>query len=148
LKASKGTFKVIVSSVPWAPGVKSGSKDTWDGFPDERDAVFQFIANNEINGVVLMSADRHRSDLRRIQNGESYDLYEMMSSRLTNTHVHPLVQNAKGSDFVMGYNQECSFGLVQIDTTLADPTLTYSIVNIDNEEVGTRVIQLSELGGR
>jgi alkaline phosphatase D len=145
LKSSKATFKVLASPVPWSPGVKPGSKDTWDGFPDEREEIFAFIEKHKIDGVLLMAADRHRSDLRRIKRPDGYDLYEMLSARLTNVHTHPLVQNAKGSEFIMGYNKECSFGLVDFETTLTDPKLNYRIVNIDNEEVGAHVLKLSEL---
>lgn len=145
LKASPGVFKVLVSSVPWSPGVKPGSKDTWDGFADEREEIFSFIEKQKINGVLLMAADRHRSDFRKIPRPQGYDLYEMMSSRLTNVHTHGLAKGALGSEFIMGYNAQCSFGLVEFDTTLKDPQFTYTIVNIDNEEVGTASLKLSEL---
>ncbi len=146
LKNSKGVFKVIVSSVPWSPGVKGGSKDTWDGFADEREEIFSTIEKNKIAGVLLMAADRHRTDYRKIARPNGYDLYEVMSSRLTNVHTHGLMQNAKGSEFIMGYNKTCSFGLVEFDTTTEDPTLTYTMVDIDNQEQGKATLKLSELG--
>jgi len=65
LKGSTATFKVIASPVPWAAGTKPGSLDTWDGFPDEREKIFSFLEKNKIAGVVLLSADRHRSDAWR-----------------------------------------------------------------------------------
>ncbi len=145
LERSKGTFKVLASPVPWSPGVKPRSRDTWDGYADEREEIFSFIERREIEGVVLMAADRHRSDLRRIRRPRSYDLYEVMSSRLTNVHTHGLVKNARGSEFIMGYNEKCSFGLMQFDTTLDDPQLAYRIVTIEGEVVGSRVLQLSAL---
>jgi alkaline phosphatase D len=145
LKSSKGKFKVLASSVPWSPGVKPGSKDTWDGFAAEREEIFSFIGKHRINGVILMAADRHRSDLRRIRRAEGYDLYEVMSSRLTNVHTHGLVKNARGSEFIMGYNGKCSFGLLEFDTAGGDPRVKYTIVNIDNEAVDSRTLKLSEL---
>ena len=145
LKSSKGKFKVVASPVPWSPGVKAKSTDTWDGFSEEREEIFSFIEQQRIDGVVLMAADRHRSDLRKIERPKGYDLYEVMSSRLTNVHTHPLVENAKGSQFIMGYNEACSFGLMEFDTTLSDPQVKYNIVNIDNEVVGSRTLQLSQL---
>jgi len=145
LKASKGKFKMLVSSVPWSPGVKPRSRDTWDGFSAEREEIFSFLETNRIGGVVLMSADRHRSDFRRIKRPEGYDLYEMESSRLTNVHTHGLMQKAKGSEFIMGFNTKCSFGLLDFDTTLADPQLKYTIVDIDNKEIDSRTLKLSQL---
>jgi alkaline phosphatase D len=106
LAASTGRFKVLASSVPWSPGVKPGSPDTWDGYTEEREEIFSFIDNNNINGVLLMAADRHRSDLRKTPRPKGYDFYEVMSSRLTNVHTHSLVKDAEGSQFIMGYNEK------------------------------------------
>jgi alkaline phosphatase D len=145
LKNSKGTFKVLASSVPWSPGVKPGSKDTWDGFADERDAIFSFLTKHKLTGVVLMAADRHRTDLRRIARPDDYPLYEVMSSRLTNVHTHGLMEEAKGSEFLMGYNKEPSFGSMEFDTAAEEPSVRYDIINIDNEVVGTHTIKLGEL---
>ena len=92
-----------------------------------------------------MSADRHRTDLRRILRSNTYDLYEVMSSKLTNVHTHDLLKNAKGSEFIMGYNRKCSFGLLEFDTQLEDPQVKYSIVNIDNKLIDSRVLKLSQL---
>jgi alkaline phosphatase D len=144
LKSSAGTFKVLTSPVPWSPGVKR-SKDTWDGFPEEREEIFSFIETHHISGVLLMGADRHRSDLRKIKRANGYDLYEVMSSRLTNVHTHGLIEDAKGSEFIMGYNSKCSFGLVTFDTTAEDPSITYSIVSIDDELIDSRSLTLSQL---
>jgi len=145
LKNSTSTFKILASPVPWSPGVKPGSKDTWDGFDEERDQIFSYIHSNQIDGVVLLAADRHRSDLRRIPRKDGYAFNEVMSSRLTNVHTHSLVENAKGSEFILGYNKKCSFGLLAFDTTASDPTIKYTIVNIDGEEVGDAVLKLSQM---
>lgn len=145
LKNSNGKFKVLASSVPWSLGVKPHRNDTWDGFEKEREQIFSFIHENRINGVLLMAADRHRSDFRRIPRSKGYDFYEVMSSRLTNIHTHNMIKNAKGSDFIMGYNEKCSFGLLQFDTTEPDPQVTYKIINIDNQLIAAYTLKLSHL---
>lgn len=134
LKNSKGTFKVLASSVPWSAGVKPGSRDTWDGFTAEREEIFSFIEDNRINGVVLIAADRHRVDIRRTKRDKGYDLYEFMSSRLTNVHTHGLVDNAKGSEYVLGYNATPAFAKLEFDTTANPATLTCRIIDIDNRQ--------------
>ena len=101
LKKSKPTFKVIASSVAWASGAKPGSRDTWDGFPEEREEIFSLIEDNAIDGVVLLSADRHRSEAWKIPRPNGYPLYDLMSSRLTNVHTHELVPGA-----LFDYNDE------------------------------------------
>ena len=151
LGGSKATFKVLVSSVPWAFGTKPstqttdrgqvpGSLDTWEGFKKEREEIFSFIEKNKINGVVLLSADRHRSDTWKIERENGYTLYEFESSKLTNIHTHQLIPAA-----LFGYNQKCSFGLLTFDTTKPDPELTYQIISIDNEVINTLTLKKSQL---
>ena len=151
LKASKATFKVLASPVPWAFGAKSGIQrtrrgmvqgglDTWEGFKAEREEIFSLLEENKIDGVILISADRHRTDVRKIERENGYAFYEFESSRLTNIHTHDLVPGA-----LFGYNEKCSFGLFTFDTTIPDPEITFQIVNIDNEVIYTLSLKKSQL---
>jgi alkaline phosphatase D len=141
LKASRGTFKVICSPVPWEYRTKGKSRDTWNGFQAEREKIFSLIEKEKIEGVLLMSADRHRSDAWQIKRPGGYDLYEFNSSRLTNQHVHGEMAAA-----IFSYNKKQSFGLVTFDTTAADPTVTYKVINIDGKEMHTITLKRSQLG--
>jgi alkaline phosphatase D len=145
LKNSKGTFKVLASSVPWSPGVKPRSRDTWDGFAAEREEIFSFIEANRIDGVVLMAADRHRVDIRKTKREKGYDLLEFMSSRLTNVHTHSLVENAKGSEFVLGYNATPAFAKLEFDTAASPPTLTCRVIDIENKQHHEYRVTLDQL---
>jgi alkaline phosphatase D len=140
LRASKGAFKVLASSVPWAFNTKPGSRDTWEGYKEEREEIFSFLQDNKIEGVFLLSADRHRSDVWKIERAGAYDLYEFESSRLTNVHTHKLMPGA-----LFGYNKKCSFGLLSFDTTLPDPQVTYRVISIDNEVVHTLTLSRSQM---
>ena len=140
LAGSKGTFKVLCSPVPWTFKAKGSSKDTWNGFREERGEIFDLIRDKRVEGVVLMSADRHRSDAWRIKHPGLYDLYEFNSSRLTNQHVHGTMKEA-----IFSYNKKQSFGLVDFDTTATDPSATYRVVTIDGERVHRLVVRRSQL---
>lgn len=145
LLASKGTFKVIVSSVPWAYGAKAtmgGRYDTWRGYQKERQEIFDFLAEHKIEGVILLSADRHRSDLWKIERENGYPLYELESSKLVNTHTHDRMDD---SECILSYNKKCSFGKIIFKTNVEKPYLTYEIWNIDNEKMETYQINLDEL---
>ena len=130
LSKSTATFKVIASPVPWSYESKKDAKDTWNGFHKERGEIFDFLTENKINGVFLISADRHRSDAWEIKRDQGYSLYEFMSSRLTNQHYHPLEAGA-----LFGYNEKPSFGKLTFNTTISNPSVTYEIYNIDNEKI-------------
>ena len=142
LRNARGTFKVLASPVPWASGAKPGraGMDTWEGFKEERAEIFAFLARHKIDGVILISADRHRSDAWKIERASGYPLYEFESSRLTNIHTHGIMPGS-----LFGYNEKCSFGLLSFDTTASDPTVTYRIINIDNAVMHTLVLRKSQL---
>lgn len=139
LKAAKGILKVIASPVPWDYRTKGGSLDTWNGFQKEREEVFSFIEKNKIDGVFLISADRHRSDAWEIKRENGNSFYEFNSSRLTNQHVHGTMKEA-----LFSYNKKQSFGFVTIDTTAKDPTVRYEVVTIDGETVHTIDLKKSQ----
>ena len=132
LKASRGTFKVLASPVPWTENIKPGSPDPWDGFTAEREEIFSFLEEHAIEGVFLIAADRHRTDLRVNRRPAGYDLYEFESSRLTNRHTHAIV---KTPGLIWGYNKTCSFAQMQFDTTRSDPQVTFSAIAIDGQEM-------------
>jgi len=140
LKKSKATFKVLASPVPWSFNTKGDSLDTWNGFRDERNEIFGFLEKNKIDGVILISADRHRSDARRIDRESAYPLYEFESSRLTNQHKHGLKPGA-----IFAYNEKQSFGLLSFDTAIPDPTVTFQIISIDNEPIHGLTLKHSEI---
>ena len=142
LKNSVGTFKVLASPVPWTEGIKPGSKDPWDGFPEEREEIFSFIEHEGIEGVFLVAADRHRTDLRITKRRNGYDLFEFESSRLTNRHTHKVV---KTPGLVWGYSETCSFGLMSFDTMATDPQVTFECITIDGEKKHEFVLRRSML---
>ena len=142
LRQSKATFKVLASPVPWAFGSKSGrgGMDTWEGFREEREEIFSFLTRHEIDGVILLSADRHRGDAWKIERPDDYPLYEFENARLTNIHFHPTMSGA-----LFSYNAKCVFGQLLFDTTLPNPQVTYRIVTIDDEPVYTLTLSKSRL---
>jgi len=140
LKAAKGAFKVICSPVPWTFKAKGNSGDTWNGFRQERNEIFAFLAAEKIDGVILLSADRHRSDAWKLARPDGYPLYEFESSRLTNIHVH-----APQPGSLFSYNKKNSYGQLTFDTTKSDPTVTYKIFSIDDELIHTFTVKKSEI---
>ena len=142
LRESDATFKVIASPVSWHDGAKpgQGGLDTWKGFPGERAEIFGWIDEHDIDGVVLLSSDRHRSDAYRHERSAGYDLYEFASAQYTNLHTHDLMEAA-----LFGYNEKPSFGLLTFDTAGEKPSVTYQIVNIEGEVMHTLKIALEDL---
>ena len=148
LKNSTAKFKVIGSPVAWADDAKSATEggaahDTWFGYPHERGEIFNFINANQIDGVILLAGDRHRSDVRVHQRERGYPLYEFESSRLTNDGFHE-----PHGKTLFTYTEKQSFGLLTFDFTKQDPVATLEFVNIDGRSVYELNIPLSEISHR
>ncbi|MFD0894637.1 alkaline phosphatase family protein [Luteolibacter ambystomatis] len=60
LKASTAPFKILCTGMVWYP--KGGKeKDHWETYSSEREAIYSFIKDEKISGVVLVSGDIHVS---------------------------------------------------------------------------------------
>jgi alkaline phosphatase D len=83
LKRSTAIFKVIVSGSGFSKSKGEGG-DSWAAFLHERDRLFDFVRDQEITGVVLLSGDSHIGELNVIPWSEhgGYDLYDLVSSPL------------------------------------------------------------------
>src|SRR5882672_4319193 len=61
LNDGSGRVKMVVTSVPFFPDLKSDSDDKWSGFVPERTKILDFILVNKIGKVVFLSGDVHCS---------------------------------------------------------------------------------------
>jgi alkaline phosphatase D len=82
LKSSKATFKVICSG-----GQILNTAAKYENmiylFPEERTQLLALIEKEQISGVVIVSGDRHHSELSKLERPNNYPLYEITVSPLT-----------------------------------------------------------------
>ena len=140
LKNSSATFKVIASGTLWTEHADKGGADSWWGVKKEREEIFSTIEENQINGVILISADRHRTDIYRIDRPNGYPIYEFETSKLTNDHTHKTKKEA-----VFSYNKGNFFGSLGFDLDANDPTMTFRCVTIEGKEVHSMTLKRSSL---
>ncbi len=140
LKASTATFKVIASGTLWTETADKGGKDSWWGVPKEREEIFSLIDEENIGGVILLSADRHRNDIYKIERPNGYPLYEFETSKLTNNHTHGTKKQA-----IFSYNKGNFFAMLTFDTKKEDPEISVRCITIDGETVHTMTLKRSEL---
>jgi alkaline phosphatase D len=145
LRTSKAKFKLLASPVPWADDAKTATaggvaSDTWAGHRAEREEIFDLIARERIHGVILLSGDRHRTDVRLIRRPGAYDLYEIESGRLTNANFHP-----PHGETVFVYTDMQTFSTLTFENAGGEPVARMEIVNIEGNTVWQRDVKLSEL---
>lgn len=127
LKASEAAFKVIVSGSGWS-NAKGPGGDSWAAFQHERDGLFDYIRDNEIGGVVLLSGDTHNGECNAIPWSEKggYDFYDLVSSPLAQTGSVNW-KNRNPENRVRPGVSAPNAGYIEFDMTAADPTLTFNL---------------------
>lgn len=141
LEASTATFRVIASGTIFSPT----GDETWLDYPTSRTRLFDFIRDRPIPGVVLISGDVHRSQLRKIHRSGAYDLPEVVSSPLANVNsgcpasVEP--DAAQLACVASGHY----FATLEVDTTRADPRLVARLIDEAGTIVGSMTVLRSEL---
>ncbi len=127
LKASKAPFKVLLSGSGWSGG-KGPTGDAWSSCLDERNALFDFIRENAITGVVLSSGDTHVAELNCIPWSEKggYDFYDLTTSPLAQRTESNWVDRHPEVRIRQVFSADSNFGTMTFDTT-GEPTLTYNV---------------------
>lgn len=136
LESSTATFKLVADGSQWS---LEGGGDSWADYPDERAELFEVF--ERVPGVVLLSGDIHRSELRELQNEAGYPLPELISSPLANIGLF-----CGGDDELIAcYDGGNSFIVIDFDTAQADPTLRATIIDEAGAEQGSATWSLSQL---
>ena len=137
LESSDAVFKLIASGSQFT---LQGSSDSWGAFPEAQARLMQGLADRGVGGVVLLSGDIHRSELRLLP-GVSYDVPELTSSPMSNSN-----SACRSSDELVACEDDGNFFVgLDIDTSVADPLLVATIFDEGGAELASWTILRSEL---
>lgn len=143
LAASTATFKLVGSGSQWTLG---GSTDSWAVFEEEREEIFDFIMANDIGGVVLLSGDVHRAEVRRLRDktAASYELWELTSSPFA--HNNSGCKTSPQPDTVaFCAAKDRYFNLLHIDTGAAVPQIIHEVLDEEGTILHTQKLTLDQL---
>jgi alkaline phosphatase D len=135
LEASTAVFKVLVAGSGWNKGKGVGA-DSWASFISERDRIFDFIRDQEINGVVFLSGDTHVGELNVIPwSAEGgYDYYDLVSSPLAQKTPDSWLERRPERRIRPVYFQGSNFGLVDF-LFEPSPRLVYRLIDVEGRSV-------------
>jgi phosphodiesterase/alkaline phosphatase D-like protein len=116
LLAANGVYPVIVwvNSVPWIAASSAGA-DNWGGYATERRELADFIAANQIDGLVMVSGDAH---MLAIDDGSNSDYSTSGGGGFPVMHAAALDRHGstKGGPYSEGsYPGGGQFGLVTVN---------------------------------
>jgi alkaline phosphatase D len=135
LRNSDAPFKVLIAGGPWSDN-KGPTGDGWSAFLHERNRLFDFIRDEAISGVVLVSGDTHVAELNCIPWSDhgGYDLYDLVSSPLAQRPSMGWMGRRLESRVRVPFAQGPNFGIIDFDLG-ADPKLSFNVVGEDGRYV-------------
>ena len=142
LVESTAPFKVLATGMVWHDKPNK-EKDDWETYAHERQALFDFIGERKISGVVLLGGDVHVSlMLEHPPRGRLREpLFEYVVSPL-HDRVIPSLVPAQDDRLRWSAVEPNVFLRMVADTTLAVPTLTSTWIRMDGERLHEHVIRL------
>jgi len=139
LQNSTATFKLLVNGSQWTT---EGTNESWKPFEDARDDFFDFIREQAIPGVVLLSGDVHFSEFRTLSHAGLYDLTEFTSSPVGHSTVscHP-----NDSEQIFCYDDDRSYVTLDIRTDVTAPWIRGNLHLEDGAVWGHHTIYYADL---
>lgn len=137
LAESRATFKFLVSGSQWNSKEKS---DSWRSFMRERNELFQFLIDKRIEGVVLLSGDRHLTAGYLIQ-----ERFVEISSCPFASENHGLLYNP--GEMFMLHDKGNFFVVIEVDPTAAQPNLSFEVHQIGKGMVRQQQLSWQEING-
>lgn len=122
LKASTAPFKILATGMIW-DDKKNKEKDDWETYAHEREALFDFIGEHKITGVILLGGDIHVSRHLRypMTNRIGYDLHQFIISPLHERVIPSL--NVPHPNLLWGEPLPNMFLHLECDNTMSPATL-------------------------
>jgi alkaline phosphatase D len=136
LKASNAPFKVLLSGSGWSVA-KGPGDDSWAAFLTERNELFNYVRDEGISGVVLVSGDTHVAELNAIPWSDKggYDYYDLTSSPLAQETSDSFLERRPETRIRQVYFGSVNFGLLRFDMRSTDPLLEYNVINYRGDAV-------------
>jgi alkaline phosphatase D len=147
LKASRAPFKLLACGMIW-DDKENREKDDWGTYQYERVALEQFIAMEQIYGVILVGGDIHASRVLRYKTKKTigYELLQFIASPI-HANVIPSL-NVYHPDLVRSAVEPHVFLLMDFDSTVTPARLQASLINRHGARVFTYDLTVDDLTAR
>ena len=113
-------------------------------FAYERREILEWIRRRRIEGVVFVDGDRHLSELMRAEERRMYPLYELTASPIANRPFPGGLEQPNPIRLAV-YADGDSYGVLELDTTVAPARLTFLVKDAEGREVVRHETTLDEL---
>ena len=133
-------LRVICTSTQF--GTSYNGFEAWANFPHERKRLAELLVSTQANGVVFISGDIHYGEISGFAYPGCYPLFDVTSSGITQTWNNlELNDNRIGSGAFFQNN----YGMIEVAWHEPEPTLSFSIRDIESVKVNEVSVNLSSL---
>ena len=140
----EGPFIILSCGSMWSDYVSNG-KDSWGvNDPEGREELFSFIEENKINGVLLISGDRHGARGFRIPRKSDFGFYEFEAASL-GARVGPPAIDPTWDTQLYGIDGQFAFGEFTYLPSGKDPSVVFRLVGEAGNIIYEKTIHKSEL---
>lgn len=108
----------------------ASGQETWSNLPRERERMLQLIESTKAGGVILISGDRHWSELSVLEDTVGYPVYELTSSSLNQVHPRGTPTKNLLRAIPHTFHRE-NYGAIIVDWAAPDPTVSLEIRDTD-----------------
>ncbi len=138
LLASRAQFKILACGSGWSR-FKGVGGDSWAAYQHERTRLFDFIRDNAIEGVVLLSGDTHFPYVACAPWSErgGYDFYDLVSSALAQViadspdgmeqRIAHMLPDRMVRSPLLGINNA---GIIDFDMNAGSPSLSFTVIDV------------------
>jgi alkaline phosphatase D len=137
LLASRAKVKFIASGSEWEP---NGHLDSWTSFAREREEIFGFLREHDMQGVILLSGDRHFTGAYQIGGRFIEVTSGPLGSRTTNGINKP--------DMFLNLVEGTMCSVFDVDTTGPEPDVTLEVYRGGFGRIHERKFTWDEINGR
>jgi alkaline phosphatase D len=147
---SPAELRVICSSFQLVAD-EHGSEG-WGNFPRERQRLIRLIRDTQAAGVVVISGDRHLSEISRLpaDSGVGYPLFDVTSSSLNEPSGNKTKAGTRFANEINSYRVgltyfDTNFGFIDVDWKEPDPIVRLQVRDEQGDVVLQQRLRLSQL---
>ena len=133
LTSSKAKFKFVTSGVEFHDHqtVPLKTNDAWEGYTTERKEIFDFIHDQHVGGVVLISGDSHWPGVFK----HEYGIPEFQTTPAGVTPPAPPASAIGAPDVLFQDGKKNVFGRFDVDTTVSPARVDFTMVQSNGTEL-------------
>ena len=135
-------LRLVVSSIQLV--ASAAGQECWANLPNERNKFLNLLTKTAADGVIIISGDRHWSELSALDVGVRYPLYDLTCSSFNQIHARGTPTKNQYRIEKTTYHKE-NYGVMEIDWDSAVPTIDLSVRDIEGTSQIEKRLLLSEL---